>query len=499
MTAPKDASAAAGKTTAHRMLDYINKAWTPYHAVDEARRALLAAGYEQLSERDAWEIRRNGKYFFTRNMSTLVAFAVGGRYEPGGGFLVVGAHTDSPCLKLKPRTARSREGYLQLAVQTYGGGLWHTWFDRDLGLAGRVLVRRGARLSHELVKIDRPILRIPMLAIHLNRDINTAGFKPNPETELAPILATEVKGRLESPAGAGGAGANGDPLRKWRDAQCPLLLQLLAEELGCAADDIADFDLNLCDVQPGVIGGARGEFLFVGRLDNLASSFCALDALLSASGLEEEEAVRAMALFDHEEVGSESAVGAGGPVMLDTIRRVAGTLGAGQEGAVERAMQRSFVVSSDMAHAVHPNYADRHEPGHRPAMHGGVVIKHNCNQRYATTSVTAALFREVGARRGLPSQEFVVRQDTACGSTIGPIISAATGIRTVDVGVAQLAMHSIREMCGTDDIHTSREHLRAFFETFSQLDRTIDVDTLPPADIRGEIEAPDCGELGNNR
>lgn len=240
MTAPKDASAAAGKTTAHRMLDYINKvrgralgaiarrvapasrfddrilicsrlpqAWTPYHAVDEARRALLAAGYEQLSERDAWEIRRNGKYFFTRNMSTLVAFAVGGRYEPGGGFLVVGAHTDSPCLKLKPRTARSREGYLQLAVQTYGGGLWHTWFDRDLGLAGRVLVRRGARLSHELVKIDRPILRIPMLAIHLNRDINTAGFKPNPETELAPILATEVKGRLESPAGAGGAGANG--------------------------------------------------------------------------------------------------------------------------------------------------------------------------------------------------------------------------------------------------------------------------------------------------
>ena len=488
------AMATSAGSTARRLLDFINEAWTPYHAVDEAKRRLLKAGYVQISERDAWDLQPGGKYFFTRNMSTLVAFAVGGQYKAGNGFLVVGAHTDSPCLKLKPKTARTREGYLQLAVQTYGGGLWHTWFDRDLGLAGRVLVRRGAALSPELVKIDRPILRVPMLAIHLNRDIYTAGFKPNHETELAPVLATEVKGKL-----AAAAGAAKDAAGEWTDAQCPLLLSLLADELGCAPGDIVDFDLNLCDVQPGSVGGAKEEFLFVGRLDNLASSFTALEALLDAEGLAAEGSVRAVALFDHEEVGSVSAVGAGGSVMLDTIRRAAGAMAEGAEGAVERAMQASFVVSADMAHAVHPNYADRHEPGHKPMMHRGVVIKHNCNQRYATSSVTAALFREIGARRGLPCQEFVVRQDTGCGSTIGPVISASTGIRTVDVGVAQLSMHSIREMCGTDDIDLSKRHFQAFFEDFTQLDATVQVDNLPPADIKGTISEPDCGELGNNR
>ena len=425
-------------------------------------------------------------------MSTLVAFAVGGQYRPGGGVLIVGAHTDSPCLKLKPRTEKSREGYHQIAVQTYGGGLWHTWFDRDLGLAGRVLLKSptDGSLRYRLVKLNRPLMSIPMLAIHLNRDIHTKGFKPNTESEVVPVLATEVKAKLAIPDQAQGE------IKEAHPQQSAVLIQLLCDKLGVKPEEIVDFELQLCDVQPGTIGGAAREFVYCGRLDNLASSYCSLEALLDADGLEQESGIRAVALFDHEEVGSVSAIGAGGPVMMDTIQRVTTCLSAGEEGAVVRALQRSFCVSADMAHAVHPNYADRHEAGHKPAMHHGMVIKHNANQRYGTSATTAALFREVGRRRGLPCQEFVVRNDTGCGSTIGPILSANTGMRTVDVGIAQLAMHSIREMCGAQDVGTAYEHFKAFFEEFSRLDATLEVDNLPPADIKGVISDVDCCDLG---
>lgn len=477
---------ARGKEHAQKLLDFINYSWTPFHAVDEAARRLTAAGFTRISEREPWSVQPGGRYFFTRNMSTIVAFAVGAKYQPGNGFYMVGAHTDSPCLKLKPVTASSKSGYHMINVETYGGGLWYTWYDRDLGLAGRVLVREEAGgMSHRLVKINRPLLRIPMLAIHLQRDIHTAGFKPNLQTNFAPVLATAVKAQLLGPQQQGAAGKHN-----------PQLLALLASELGVTVDSIVDFELHVCDVQDGVLGGINDEFVFAGRLDNLAMSYVALQSLIDAcpdtASLAEETGVRAIALFDHEEVGSDSAQGAGSPVMRDTIKRVARVLAGSEEGAVERAMRNSFLVSADMAHALHPNYSEKHDPEHQPRMHGGLVLKHNHNQRYATNAVSATLFREVARRHGIPVQEFSVRNDMPCGSTIGPILASALGCRTVDCGIAQLSMHSIREQCGTDDVAIAYDHFLAFFREFSALDATLDVDALPPADIRGTIRDTAC-------
>ncbi|GLI59309.1 hypothetical protein VaNZ11_001163 [Volvox africanus] len=497
-----------GQEHAEKLLSFINYAWTPFHAVEEAARRLVAAGFTPISEREPWSVQPGGRYFFTRNMSTVVAFAVGAKFQPGNGFYMVGAHTDSPCLKLKPVTASSKGGYNMINVETYGGGLWYTWYDRDLGLAGRVLLREdvgatassnvgGSSLKHRLVKIDRPLMRIPMLAIHLQRDIHTAGFKPNLQTNFAPLIASAAKTQLmaeTAPAAATAAAAAAAANTGHRHS--PLLLSLLASELGCAPEAIVDFELHLVDVQPGVVGGAHGEFVFTGRLDNLAMSYVALQALVDScpdvSSLAEETGVRSIALFDHEEVGSESAQGAGGPVMRDTITRVAAALAGGQEGAVERTLRNSFLVSADMAHALHPNYSDKHDPDHQPRMHGGLVIKHNHNQRYATNSVSAALFREVARRHGIPCQEFSVRNDMPCGSTIGPILSSNLGCRTVDCGIAQLSMHSVREQCGTDDVALAYDHLLHFFREFSLLDASLDVDSLPPPSISGTVADTPC-------
>eukprot|EP00803_Ostreobium_quekettii_P010162 evm.model.scf_1929.6 EVM.evm.TU.scf_1929.6 scf_1929:28918-31297(+) len=329
------------------------------------------------------------RYFFTRNKSTLVAFAVGKKYEPGNGFNLIGAHTDSPCLKLKPNSASKKSGFLTINAETYGGGLWCTWFDRDLSVAGRVLVREeNGKLVHKLVKIERPIMRIPMLAIHLYRDIYREGFKPNNQTHLAPILATSVKAECEG-RGQGQEGSS--------QQHHAALLDILAAELGRSDPaDIVDFELNVCDTQAGVIGGAAREFVFCGRLDNLSSTYCAARALVDSTpnedALSEELSIRGIALFDHEEVGSSSAVGAGGPVMRDAMTRVTRCLSDGHPDAVERCFKKSFLVSADMAHALHPNYPEKHDGDHQPKFHKGLVIKTNVNQRYATNLVSSALF-----------------------------------------------------------------------------------------------------------
>lgn len=483
-------SSSSVPTAAQELVEYLNESWTSYHATATAARMLSAAGYIRLREQDEWKILPGGKYFLTRNMSSVVAFGVGEKYEPGKGFHIIGAHTDSPCPKLKPVSALSKGGFLGVGVQTYGGGLWHTWFDRDLSVAGKVVLRRSASggcLSQELVRIDRPILRIPTLAIHLDRNVNTEGFKLNAETHLAPILSTAIKGDLEievaqktvgNKAGQGTENRNDAPV-----AHHPLLLALLAEQLDCNAHEIIDFDLQVCDVQPSVIGGAACEFIFSGRLDNLASSFCALKALLEGGedgSLANENSIRMIALFDNEEVGSGSTTGAAGSLLADVIRRTLKVLcrGSDQEGLSERSLRRSFLVSADMAHALHPNYLDKHEGSHAPKLHSGLVVKHNANQRYATNAVTATLFRECAAQSGIPTQDFVVRNDMGCGSTIGPILSANLGIRTVDVGVPQLSMHSVRELCGTEDIEICYRHFRAFFENFATIDaKFADIDS----------------------
>eukprot|EP00899_Mesostigma_viride_P016728 jgi/Mesvir1/25056/Mv11900-RA.1 len=498
------------------LVDFLNAAWTPFHATDEAKQLLLRAGYQPLSESAPWDVRAGGKYFFTRNMSTIVAFALGSRFKAGNGFNIIAAHTDSPCPKLKPVSSLVKGDYIGVGVQTYGGGLWYTWFDRDLSVAGRVLVKQGGasgggqQWSHRLVKIARPVMRIPSLAIHLDRTVNEAGFKPNMETHLAPVLATLIEEELDqgaepsiSPAAAqggaagtaGGAGAEAPPKKKGarskKPPHHPVLLKLLAHELDCAPEDIVDFELNVCDVQPSALGGAFQEFIFSGRLDNLASSYAALRALVDTTsganggdgaipGGDDEESCRMVCLFDHEEVGSNSAEGAGAPILLDTITRLT-TLFAERdkevgEGVLQRALRKSFLVSADMAHAVHPHHPDKHEANHQPLMHAGLVVKHNANQRYATNSVTAALFREVARAEGVPTQDFCVRNDMGCGSTIGPILASGIGIRTVDVGMPQLSMHSVREMCGTEDIDIGYRHFKAFYRNFTRIDKQLVVD-----------------------
>uniref|UniRef100_A0A1S3CLI0 Uncharacterized protein n=1 Tax=Cucumis melo TaxID=3656 RepID=A0A1S3CLI0_CUCME len=466
-------------------IDFLNASPTAFHAVEEAKKRLVSVGYEQLSETEDWKLEAGKKYFFTRNHSAIIAFAVGKKFVAGNAFHIVGAHTDSPCLKLKPISKITKGGFLEVGVQIYGGGLWHTWFDRDLTLAGRVLLREESNGSvsydHRLVRILEPILRIPTLAIHLDRD--AVAFSVNTETQLLPILATTIKGELNKVVSKNDAQIDRE---KTDHKSTPtsakhhsLLLQLLAEQLGCDPDDIFDFDLQVCDAQPSVIGGAKREFVFSGRLDNLCMTFCSLKALIdstsSDSSLEDEPGVRMVTLFDNEEVGSNSVQGADSPTMLNALSRIT-TSFSSYPSLVEKAIQKSYLVSADMAHALHPNYMDKHEENHQPKLHGGLVIKNNANQRYATNAVTSFIFRELAVNHNLPVQDFVVRNDMGCGSTIGPILASGVGIRTVDVGAPQLSMHSIREMCATDDVNHSYEHFKAYYEEFSSLDEKLTVD-----------------------
>ncbi|KAJ4973868.1 hypothetical protein NE237_007042 [Protea cynaroides] len=476
-------------SVASDLINFLNVSPTAFHAVDEAKKLLKNAEFEHVSEREVWKLQVGKKYFFTRNHSTIVAFAIGKKYVAGNGFHIVGAHTDSPSLKLKPVSKVAKGGYLEVGVQTYGGGLWHTWFDRDLTVAGRLMIRKGkgdsASYVHQLVRIEEPIMRIPTLAIHLDRGVND-GFKVNTHSHLVPVLATSIKAELNKVvAGDVEDGVQDDVKNNQKRSNDnkkhhSLLLELLAAQAGCEPDEICDFELQLCDTQPSTIAGAMKEFIFSGRLDNLCMSFCSLkaliDATLSESNLEHETGIKMVALFDHEEVGSSSAQGAGSPAMLDALARITNSFSSADDKLLEKAIHRSFLVSADMAHALHPNYMDKHEENHQPKLHGGLVIKHNANQRYATNAVTSFIFREIAERHELPIQDFVVRNDMACGSTIGPILASGVGIRTVDVGAPQLSMHSIREMCAVDDVRYSYEHFKAYFQEFSQLDAKICID-----------------------
>lgn len=317
---------------AKKAMTFIDDSPDPFHVVQTSADMLSAAGFQELDETVPYtgKLVPGGKYYFTRNKSTLVAFCVGKKYEPGNGFKVIGGHTDSPNLKVKPRSKRSSSGCTQIAVECYGGGLWHTWFDRDLGISGRVLVRNGDKIEQKLVKIDRPILRIPNLAIHLQTADERTAFTVNKEDHLSPILAMAAEKAL---SGEGeGQSDEGDekenkkdkkPKDGWTEFQEPLLLQLLAEELKCEIADIADFELNLFDIQKASIGGVHSEFIHSARLDNLASCFLAVQALMEHSQeLADDEDISLIALFDHEEVGSSSAVGAGSPIMGEAVEQV---------------------------------------------------------------------------------------------------------------------------------------------------------------------------------
>lgn len=428
--------------TLDALFRYLDASVSPYHAVEAVRGRLVAAGFRELQERDVWRLQTGDRVFMTRGGGSLAAFAIGTRSPQDAGFRLVGAHTDSPNLRIKPQPDVNRHGYRQLAVETYGGVLLSTWMDRDLGIAGRVmLASTSGQLEPRLVNLARPLARIPNLAIHLNRGVNTDGLILNVQRHMVPVIGLQE---------AGGPG----------------LTDLLAEALSadgeaCKPEDIAGWDLGLYDLQGATVGGAGGEFIHSARLDNLASCHAALQALTGATG--EREATLGIVLYDHEEVGSNSAQGADSSFLRDSLQRVAAAVGGDGADALPRAIAQSLLISADMAHAVHPNYSDRHEPGHKPVLGGGPVLKSHSGQAYATDGESGARFTMLCRSAGVPMQRFVSRSDLGCGSTIGPITASKLGLRTVDVGNPLLSMHSIREMAATADVEMMAKVLAVHF------------------------------------
>ncbi|MHB8325793.1 MAG: M18 family aminopeptidase, partial [Candidatus Dormibacteria bacterium] len=358
---------------------------------------------------------------------------------PETGMRLVGAHTDSPNLRLRPDPANVSLGYRQLTVEVYGGALTNSWLDRDLGVSGRVVVAQGSGREIRLVRIDRPLLRIPQLAPHLDHTGLENGVKLNPQTQLIPIWGLESSDSLS-------------------------LAELLGTALDVPADQILSWDLMAHDLLPGTLSGASGEFISAARLDNLGSAYAATRALVQHREAPGAGHTAVICLFDHEEVGSQSSSGAGGALLASVLERVVAARGGGRTEFL-RALAGSQGVSADMAHAVHPNYPERYEPGHMLHLNGGPAIKINANQRYATDAIGAADFAAACELAGVPVQRYVSRGDVPCGSTIGPIVAARLGVDTVDVGMAQLAMHSARELAGAEDPALMVRALTTFFGT----------------------------------
>eukprot|EP00759_Apiculatamorpha_spiralis_P054675 PhF_6_TR7007/c0_g1_i2/m.10410/K01267/DNPEP; aspartyl aminopeptidase len=415
---------AQSNVAAKEFIDFLTKAVTPFHAVQLLGDKLKAKGFTALDERAAtWDLKHGQSYYVTRNASSLIAFTIGGKFKAENGAKIVGAHTDSPNLQVKPRSHFSRQGCVGVATQCYGGGLWHTWFDRDLTLGGKVIYRQKAStasptaLLTKIINVQRPILRIPNLAIHLCSEDERAKFAPNKESHIAPILSTTIASTL-----------NGDNTPE-TSKHAGGLLRLLFEAIGETPEsaEILDFDLSVFDAVPPALGGLYDELICSGRLDNLNSCWCAVEALLKGLGsVAEDPMVRMAVLFDHEEVGSQSPSGAEGSLVPDVVDRLLGVFG---QSAASRPsfVANSFLISADCAHAVHPNYGEKHNSVHAPKLHEGPVVKMNCNMRYATNAETSAMLKVMASLAQCPIQEFTVRNDSPCGTTIGPILSALMG------------------------------------------------------------------------
>ncbi|GAB2450361.1 M18 family aminopeptidase [Xylanimonas ulmi] len=433
---------------------FVTASPSSFHAAAEIARRAEAAGFTRLREADAWELTPGGRYVVVRDGSAL-AFALPADAGPTTAFTVVGTHTDSPGFKLKPRPTTGGHGFWQAGVEVYGGPLLNSWLDRELELAGRVVLLDG---SEHLVRTG-PLLRLPQLAIHLDRSAND-GLALDKQRHTQPVwglgavgdadvLAALAATAIPADGGAGGGGAGGGGASD-DGAGGPV---------GVDPAQIGGYDVVVADTQAPRAFGADGALWASGRLDNLLSTHAALTALLrvaagdlAAGGLAGDRAstIAVVAAFDHEEIGSESRSGAAGPLLADVLTRVGAALGAGPEDRA-RAFAASFVVSSDVGHAVHPNYPERHDPANQPVAGGGPILKINANQRYATDAQGAARWQAACAAAGVPSQEFVSNNALPCGSTIGPITATRLGIRTVDVGVPILSMHSARELTAVVD------------------------------------------------
>jgi aspartyl aminopeptidase len=411
--------------TARGLCDFIDSSPSPFHVCLTVAERLRAAGYTELAECDPWP---DGGRFFTVRAGSIVAW--NSSQDPSRPFRIVGGHTDSPNLRVKQRPDRLVAGWQVVALQPYGGAWLNSWLDRDLGISGRLSVRAAGEVRHRLVKIDEPVLRVPQLAIHLAEDRGSVALDPQRHVNAV-----------------WGAGGN-----------CRSFLQYVAGRADIDAADVLGADLMTHDVQPSALVGADHDLLSAPRLDNQATCYAGLEALLAA---EPRGYLPVLALFDHEEVGSASDHGAQSNLLTTVLERIVLAEGGSREDYLRR-LPVSLVASGDMAHATHPNYPERHEPGHLIEVNAGPVLKVQPNLRYATDGRSAAAFALACDQAGVPLQRYEHRADLPCGSTIGPVTSARTGIPTVDVGAAQLAMHSARELMGTEDVEPYSAALRAF-------------------------------------
>lgn len=407
------------------LLEFIDASPSPWHAVASTKQQLESHGFTELQESESWQLQAGGAYFVIRGGASIIAFVIGSSPLAESGFRMVGAHTDSPSLRLKPNAAYGSDGLVRIGVEVYGGPILATFTDRDLSIAGRVITKTAEGNETHLLKFDHSVMRLPNLAIHMNREVNDKGLKLNKQTELPLIFGEQTDGIAA-------------------DQQ---FLETLARELKVAAEAIVTFELNVFDTQKGTLWGANQEFIANSQLDNLASCHAAVTAITS---IKNPTATSVCALFDHEEVGSESATGASGSFLADTIKRIHYAQQLDTEAQL-RALANSFFVSADMAHAYHPNHAGSYEPCHHVQVNKGPVIKTNANQRYSTNAETAARFIQLCEQANVPFQQYAHRTDLGCGSTIGPIIASGLGVASVDVGSPMWAMHSIRESAGVLD------------------------------------------------
>ena len=418
------------------LMTFIQASPTPFHAVKSMAELLEAEGFSGLLEADVWKLQAGKKYYVTRNGASIIAFVYGKSAVSEAGVRMVGAHTDSPCLKVKPNPELVKKMYFSLGVEVYGGVLLNPWFDRDLSLAGRVnyLNTRG-ELSQKLINFEMPIASIPSLAIHLDREANS-NHSINAQKDLPPVLL-RLPAETDKP-----------------DFRELLLQWLKSQDKKTDVREVLDYELSFYDVQPPSVIGLHQDFIAAARLDNLLSCYTGMMALLKAGS----NVSSLLVCSDHEEVGSMSASGAQGPFLKSVLERMAGV---GEN--FSRMIDQSVLISADNAHGVHPNFSDKHDDNHGPIINLGPVIKINANQRYASNSETSALFRQLCKKADVPVQSFVVRSDMACGSTIGPITASGLGVKTLDVGVPTLAMHSIRELAGTWDGFYLYRALKEFY------------------------------------
>lgn len=419
---------------------FVSASPSSFHAAHEAGRRLADAGFTRLDELEPWD-GGAGKFFIIRD-GALIAWVVPEHADPTTGFHILGAHTDSPSFKLKPKPTTGAYGWLQAGVEVYGGPLLNSWLDRELRLAGRLVMLDGT----EHLAATGPLLRFPQLAIHLDRAVND-GLTLDKQRHMNPVWGL------------------GNP------ADFDVLRVLASSVEGASVDParIGGYDVVIADTQAPAVFGGSGEFLASGRLDNLSSTHAGLAALIAhaSSGSADAAApIAVLAAFDHEEIGSNSRSGACGPILEDVLVRISDGLGASVSQR-RQAQAASFCVSADAGHAVHPNYAERHDPANHPVLNGGPLLKINANQRYATDAPGAALWARLCGEAGVPYQEFVSNNAIPCGSTIGPLTATRLGIRTVDVGVALLSMHSARELCGVEDPWRLASVAELFFRTAS--------------------------------